>query len=368
MDTTLRPSDIVKQLKLYLPRYTDLFSVPVSVQSASAIADRTVRVTTTDTHTYQVGNPVIITAGLLNNSISGVEFRENDTIARFTTDQHDLTAPQKVNDVKTVTLSGFTNAAWNTTHSIQGISDRTHFDILVPTGEGIPVLTGSEVLYEDRPYGIKGVWNITAVTATTFDFEISPDIPVLPVNDITELACTIESRIYHAANFPRAKDIYTKNEQTVLFVVMDPVSISNDRKTTTDAVANLTSSNYRTLQMLQNINVVIFINTKNDIAGTQAQEKAYGELFEALLKTLFAFRKDNSKSRFLLIPTEHGQSDYNTEYYSHTYSWQLPQDINILDGFLDPQDVAFRDINEYNLPPFNPDNPATFRLRINLDS
>lgn len=372
---SLLPSDIIKHLRLYLPRFTDAFSVPIDVASAEVTAARTVKVTTNAAHTLQIGNTIVVTAGRLENDITGVEYRESDTIVRFTTGaEHDFTKPVKENDPNTVQLANFTDSIWNTTHTLTGIPDRTHFEIAVPNSEPIPTLNGNEIVYEDRPKSLKGTWGITSVPSTTeFTFDVSADTPELIVNPIDSLAGTQASEIFSAATMERAQAVYTDSSNVVgstemtLFIIMGDVDVSKDRHTNTDAVAGFYNGDEARLQTIHNFRTFVFIDTKNDLTGRQAQERAYGEIWEALLKSLFAYRKDNEKSQFLTVPIGHGIGQYNTAYYMHVYDWQLPQDIDQTFGFKDSQDVAFRDINRYNIPPFEPDNPATWRLQINLD-
>lgn len=370
MTVTVIPRTILRHLSLYLPRFTDLFSVTVDVLSATVIAPDTVQIITNTIHGLSIGNAIIATAGLLENNIVAVEYREDDTIARFTTDdEHDFTKPTKADDPDTIEIAGFTSAVWNTTHTLIGVPNRKTFEIAVPDSEPIPTLNGNELVYEDRPVGLKGVWSVdTAPSPTTFTFKVN-NVPPLPVNPIKDLAATSRIRMAAASDFARAQAAYTKESNISdawLYLIMNDLDVSKDRHTLNDSVASFYAQDEARLMLMQNFSTIVFFPTTGSLSGATAQETAYGNLYEYLLKVLYGFRADNRKSQFLTVSTGHGAGAYNTAYYVHSYEWQLPYYIDFSFGFADYQDVAFRDL-QYDIRLFDPDNPDPLELIVNLD-
>ena len=181
-------------------------------------------------------------------------------------------------------------------------------------------------------------------------------------------------RIGAAATFDRAEKAYTKIlpqesdgiRKNWLYVVMNDVDVSKDRHTMSDAVASFSNQDEGRLDILTNFSTYVFIDTTQSLTGARAQEIIYGELFDALLKTLFGFKEDNEKSRFLAVPTGHGQGGYNSAWYAQNYEWQMPQLIDWQSGFSDPQDVAGRDYCG-DLRPFVIENYESLELNINMD-
>jgi hypothetical protein len=367
---TLRPSDIVTHLWQYLPYHTILFSTLLDIDSAEVIFADVVNAETATPHGLVPGSVVVVVAGRLQNSIIGVELLQDDTIARFTTGaEHDFTAPISVNDLKTFSFFGFDDPAWNGTHDITNIPNRLTIETNVPDGATIPVvLSGGEGVYEDRHVGINGVWPVeTTPSDTQFTLRVS-GVPDLPINPIEGLTIQPRARIAAAADFARAEAAYTKDSSGLpwLYVVMGDVDISKDRHSLNDADATFLDQDVAKLLLLQNFSTVAFFDTTTSLTGATVQETIYGELYTALISTLYGMRKPTRLSSFRAISRGHGATVYNSAYYAQSFDWQLPQYITWEVGFVPPDDVAMRNI-DYTLLPFDADNPDGLELRLNLD-
>lgn len=365
----LKPTDLVLHLQENLPRFTNLFNDLLTVSSASVTAADTVAVVST-AHGLSVGNGVVFSGGTVENAISAVSLSDN--ILTFTTDnEHDLNAPAAPAIATTVTISGFTNAVYNTTHTLIGVPNRTKFQIALPTGETVaPTLNGNEVVDEDRSAGLKGIWEVaTTPDANNFTVTITdtPDLPLGPVNNLSVLSST---RIGAASDLARARQLYTQQtgpSKLWAFVIMGDVDVSKDRHTYNDATAGFTSQDFALLRLLQNFEVVVFFPINASLNAQAAQDLAYDTVFTALNNSLFLFGQSTSTViDYITVPNGHGGAlPDDTAVYEHLYDWQLPAAINYEEGVVTARDVAFRDIDA--IFELFGDEEAQMTANINLD-
>lgn len=359
------PSDIIKHIATVLPLYTDVFSVFVDVDYAEAIDSSTVRVHTNIPHGLIVGNSIIAKDGLLENKIISAELISNDMEILFETEyQHDLVMTYDDSFDKTIELDGFTETYYNTTHILRDVPSRTKIVIDHPDGGGLPILTGSEKLYEDRPYGINGnavISNI--VSANIFEYQVFGK-QTLPVNNIARLKVVESAWIGVVSGFERAKTVYTKlDAKACLYLIMTDLDASKDPRTLGLSTANFTQQDAAILELVQSFSTVIFLDTTDSLTGFSAQELIYGEIFNALMKTLYCYQQDNKGYR--MIFNGHGQTVYNSAFYAQSYDWQYPYLTDQYQGVDNFRNVAFRNIN-YDLDMLdNAGEPLA--LRINLD-
>lgn len=368
----LTPNKIVAHLQTYLPASTDVFTEFITVNTGTVTGGNVLNVNAPN-HGLSVDTPIVVKQGRFNIPIVSVTLTADDQLLFETEVDHDQNYPDpNIYGKRFVTLSGFTNNAYNTTHELMDVPNRENFLIDLPEGEtGAPSLTGNEFLVEFRTAGITGLHTVdTIVNADNFTI-VFDGFPEFPNEEIENLQIARRVRVAAAADYERAKAIYTKypSNENWLFVIMLDVDVSKDRYTLGDADAGFTAQDYNLLNLLQNFATTCFIGTHDELSGSVAQEKAYGEVFEALLKTLYGFTEINQGSAipFVPIPRGHGpaEAQYNSAYYPHAYEWQLPITIDYSDGFTDYAHVAFRDISmSWNN---NRDIQAKLLANIDLD-
>lgn len=372
------PSNILSHLITFVPFFTDLFSVLLNVLFVTVGGNpRQLRITVIN-HGLDVGDSVLITEGLLLNSIISIAAEGTSQVRFRTNEEHDLVSPNesRIDEPFTVRLIGFTDSNWNDTFDLQYVPNRRHFVIDYPSGvTTLPTLNGSEKLIEDRNLGIKGVNIIdTIVNQHSFTVAIPDNYPDLPTNNsVLNFKVLRNVRMANVTSIERAREIYTRQNPSAIwgFLIMGDVTTSKDRHTLNDATAGFTNQDLALLRFLQDFSFVVFIPTDTELTGTDAQDLAYREIFNALLNTLYAYTfntidSSDSLVNYLTICTGHGPiSLNNTAWYEHAYEWQLPSVIDFESGFLQVQDVAFRDIllSLYN----NRDINAELSININLD-
>lgn len=364
------PSQIINHLKLYLPRFTDLFTEYMVVESAISSFQKEIFVTVTN-HGLNTGDKVIITNGTVVNTLD-LAVKNNGTVTFTCRDEHDFIKPKFINDDKYLTLAGFSgsDSVWNGQHEIIDIPNRTKFTINLPTGvTTAPSLTFDQYLIEDRVLGVKGLYEITKSNDNLFKYRLG-DVPEIPLGVIQNMEIVKGFRITGASDFERAKESYTKygNNKLWLFLIMDSVDPSKDRYTADDSLLDATNQDFNLLRLIQNFGTWVFFPTKNDRFGVNAQELAYGEVFNALVSTLYAFRLENENNviPYKIVSAGHSPGVYNTAFYTHIFDWQQNDALTYENsGLQDLTSVAFRDIEStWNL---KADDMAQLQLNINLD-
>ena len=361
---SLTPNEVVFHLQKYLPSVSARFSDQIIGTAAAVGATVTVSATA---HGLSVADSIVVSGGVFSNLLVDVVDNGDGTV-RFETDQeHDLTEPKFHADPTELTLDGF-GSVWDGAHNIVAVPNRKYFEIAFPAGETVLPALSTEILVEPRSAGILGDQVIATVPdADTFTFEVA-GVPLLPTGSITGFTASSRMRIFGAADFKRATDLYNKQveDDHALFVVMGDVTVSKDRNTSNDAIGAFAAQNFQKQTNLNNFSTVVFIPTKEDIAGNEAQQAAYGEIYRALLSVLygFQFEDDETALTYVTVSAGHGAGEHNTAYYVHVYDWQRPDVISAAQGFnLDP-DVAFRDIDT-TLDNFgDPEAPLPFSTNL----
>ena len=363
----ITPSQLTRHIKTYLPIFTDKFTQSLTVDSAS-VSILNVLTVSSVAHGLSVGDEIVLTGGFVRNPLSASAL-EGTTQVKFTTKyDNDQTQPQLPKDQQTLELAGFTggDTVWNGEHTIIGIPNRRNFIIDLPAGETVaPTVDESQYLIESV---FKGVYTVaTTPDADTLTIDLS-DNPTLPPGTVDSLGIIIGFNICACADFDRAVAIYTAQQapSAYLFVIMTDGDVSKDRHTFSDALANFTAGDEARLDALRNFSTVVFFPTDDDTSGVDAQDLAYDSVYSALLATLFGYRdNDDSAIQFMAVPKGDGPARYNTAYYAHGYDWQMPTVLTFENGFLQDNNVAFRDIAA-TFKLFN-DAQAEMSVNINLD-
>lgn len=365
---SLTPNEIVSHLQKYLPTYSDKFATQLT---GTASANGTTVTVNVVNHGLSVNDPFVVSSGVFENELIDVVDNGDGTVRFETAQEHDLTEPQQYADPTQLTLVDFTSGDedWNGSFDIVAIPNRKFFEIAFPSGVTILPTLGDGKLQEPRSAGIVGNQTVATVIDTdNFTFEVT-DVPSLPTGEITGFKASALLRIFGAANIDRAEALYNKQlkDEYALFVIMGDVDVSKDRETSNDATAAFTPQNFQKLTVLNNFSTVVFFPTKDDIAGNDAQQDAYGDIYQALLAVLYGFQFDDETSAltYVTVSTGHGAGIYNSAFYTHVYDWQRPDVISAAQGFALTPETAFRDIG-LTLEN-NGDPEAILTAGINLD-
>lgn len=362
----IEPNDIILHLQSFLPAFTNLFS---NILTATATVSGTTVTVISIAHGLSVSETITVGGGEFENAISAVVDNGDGTLRFTTSEDHDLTAPKNFGDEKNLTLDGI-GSPWDGSHKIVMIPNRRTFEIEFPVGETVPPSIATAILVEDRAAGIIGLQIVaTVLDVDTFTFIVS-GVPNFPTGIIRNLSVIFSIRIAGAENIERAEAFYTAQTSgdAWLFLIMTDAFASKDRDSLNDGVATFTKQNIGKQTILQNFSVVVFLATDaGDPAGQVAQNKFYGEIFRALVSTMYGFFFDDpdTAEKYVTVTDGHGPGIETTAYTTHVYDWQIPTVITFENGFLLEPDVAFRDIVStwFN----NSDEEAVMDLNIDLD-
>ena len=355
----MRLLDVVTQIALILPRYTDLFSNLLTISSISS-SGGTATITTTAAHDLSTGDPVTISNVLTRTPISSIS-QSGLVFTIQTSVDHDLTSTWPDHD--TVDFEGFTSSLWNDSFTLLSVPNRRVFTI--QSTNTLPTLNGNEVLLENRVDGVNGIYQATVTAPTAFT--ISGDFI-----DSVYSGGTVGSkvRVYGAITLERAMEQYTGQPTSDLWcmVVMNDAEVSKDRSTFSDAIATKVTGDDLRLRVLDGFTVTFIKNTGPDITANNAVDLFRHDLFLPLLKSVYGVRFDTGLSGgddFKTILSAHGVSLYNKATLAYTYDFEVVMDITADDAVHEGDTRAFRDV-DYTLQ-MGGDDTTDMTIGINLD-
>ena len=335
----MKLTEVVTQLQLVLPKFTDLFSntlVITSITSSSNIAT----ITTSTAHGLSNNQAATISDVAQDNVIDSVT--QDGLVFTFTTENnHDSTFGYV--GYENVTFGGFDDTDWNTTHKLLAVVDRKTFK--VQSTFTIPTLNATNFLSEIRIDGVNGRFAVTVVDTTNFTISGT-------FLDGIYRSGTVKTavRIFGSATIDRAVESYTKQNVNDLWLIvaMNDAIVSKNRTTYNDAVATIANGQDIRIRLVDGFSVFIIKNTKNDIAAVDALDIARHDLLNPLTKSLYGARFSTGLTGlgdFVAILTGHNFVEYNRAILVYQYNFEFTTDLTLEDA-VDPLDTkAFSDID-----------------------
>ncbi len=355
----MKAYDIINQLFVSLPSQTSLFSDSVSITSLSKVGT-TVTAVSTAPHGLTTGKYVYIGGASRKTPVSTLT-SSNGVATAATSVAHDLTEKW----VTDVTLIGADQPQYNSSHALLSVPNRYTFTFTVNSGITTPA-TGTISLLEPLRRGFNGWYQITVINTTTFTYT-SED--TYTANAYGTMYALTSPRISGALTLNKAVDCYSKFGQNKLwaFVVMGDAVASKDRHSYQDAIASHTTGSTFRQQILNNIDIYVFVPTKDSLSG-RAERDTISDVAKYLYKCLLG---RTYPTGFVDEPTavlhflRHGVQIWNHQFYVHKFSFEAMTDITKND-VVDPDYTrAFRDIELDNK---NADyNNLIMQTNIDLD-
>lgn len=335
----MKLSDVVAQLQLILPKFSTLLSTSLPITSIVA-ASNVATVVTSSAHSLTAGDQVVLANVEVKTPITGVS--KDGLLYTFTTSPaHDLTLTWPPH--ATITLSGFTDGAWNDTFTLKSSPNRN--DFVIQSTNSLPSLNGNEVLHEVRTDGVNGRFAPTIVNTTTFTIAGS-----FLDGNYTGGSVNSEVRIAGAVTIERAIEQYTKQGLTDLwiFVTMHDAEVSKDRHSYSDATATRTVGDDIRTRLIDGFTITALKNATQDIAAVDAIDILRHDLLQPILKSVNGARFDtglDGDADFKSILTAHGLALYEKAYVGYNYDFEFVVEITAGDSVNIGDTRAFRDID-----------------------
>lgn len=333
----MRLVDVVNQLRLILPKYTDRFSNSLSIISMVA-SGGVLTITTAGEHGLSSNQLVTLSSVKTQTPISAVS--QDGLIFTFTTaSDHDLTYGWPEHD--TIELTGFTDTAWNGSFTLVSVPNRRNFKL--QSTNTVPALNTNEKLLEIRIDGVNGSYAAMPINSTTFS--VSGDF-----EDGTYIGGSVSRavRVAGSVDITRAISQYTAQGVTDLwgFVVMHDAEVSKNRHALSDATSTPTTGTALRERIIDGFSFYVVVNTSQDIAAEQAVDICRHELLTPVLKSVYGARFTtglSGETDFRTVLTGHGFASYNRAIYVHVYTFELSMDLTDQDAVDVVDTRAYRD-------------------------
>lgn len=351
----MKLTDIVVHLAAQLPHHTTKFHDILQYTSIAISSNGLVTVVTTLPHGLNTGSYITISNIKVKRKIIELTVDEVGVATVEVDTPHDLTRGWQ----STVEISGCTELVFNGNFPLIDVPNRRFFTFRLPEGETPNEATGENmVFHETLELGLEGAYTITVINETTFTFYMETDVDLGNFDGVIAR----KQRVMGCATIDRFIQLYEKhfNNQYFAVVVMDDGSISKDRRSLSDAIANTSiQSDFRSI-LLEPFRVYVFIPTEESLSGLEAIDECYEEIKLALYKTLNGYKFPSGlseRSDIGVQPVGHGMFDYNNAYYVHQYLFETNKEVTIEDSayytgnLIQPtrafRDLVFRQHNEY---------------------
>lgn len=331
--------DVVTQLQLLMPKYTVLLTDVTGISTIVA-SGGTATITTSSAHGLSTGQAAVLANIETETPITAVS--KSGNLYTFTTSPaHDLTYGWTEHE--TITLSGFTDGAWNAAFELKGVPNRNQF--VIQSTNSLPSLNSNEVLHEIRSDGVNGRHSITVSTTTVFTVTGS----FLDAN-YTGGTVNTNPRIAGAVTVERALEEYTKKPVTDLWLIvaMHDADISKDRHSMSDAAASRGHGDDIRTRMLDGFTIYAFVNTTGDIAGQDAVDLCRHTLLQPILRSVYGAIFDTglaASGDFKAVLTGHGLANYDRAVLVYSYSFETAVELTTGDSVQPGDTRAFRDID-----------------------
>ncbi len=346
--------DIVDRLSASVPKYTSGFSNSLAITSITVVGD-VATATTASAHGLIDGQNVSIIGAEAPVQIDTGTFLRTGSSAMFSTLQdHDLTLSQRdrASGGKTITISGANEAEFNGTFQLINVNNRR--DIIIAVDDsGSTTISGSPIV-EDASGGIfNGIYPVTNLTATTFDYTLSQSYPLPAAGTAT---AQVSLRILAVLDIEQyLRDVYTKQSlgDDYLVVQLGDVSQSKKRNEESDASDSTAGEYSYTPVLVQTFAVYIIQNVTDLLSAAPARDKVESEYVPAIFKSVLRaeFNTGFTYSQHRATFTGHGVFAFSDELgknkalYVHEVSFEQLAALDKIADCVGPDDnVALRDI------------------------
>jgi len=353
--------DIERHLRIHLPLHTTRFHSWIDVASyvsASGVAT----ITTAAAHGLTAGDEINIRDITFINPLIEIENQYDGTALASTTYPDDLTFvqnnPSITNLKTTVTIGGADNSEFNGTFDIVSTPDRRNFYFEFDA-DNPKYPNGSPYLEEPDLPILNGIFTVASVPDTT-TFTIAVEHPYAFTAPAGGRFYNLSDvRITGEISDQRAMEAYTRQSPNDywLFMVMEDVNVSKDRRITSDFTYRHEAGAYYQQETEEPLTAYMFIPATNTYTPVDAADEARNELKKALINALCAYFPDDLYYNPYngIYYTGDGFYLYNRALYVHQYNFAVTVDIVAEDCYI-PNSVAVHNIDGSFDIELEPDN------------
>ena len=322
-----KTSDIIKQLYLKIPQFTNLFTEEFSVTSLTR-SGTTITAITSVAHNLVTNQIINIVGAIAFTPITSIT-RIGKVATVITSQKHDLTFgfPGQEN----VLMSGVDQAEYNGSHKLLSVDSRTQFTFEV-SGNPVTPATGTMFLQEVFEQGYNGRVIVTVIDPTTFTYQTSKE-PFSPANGTILMRSS--ARISGAVAEEVAFNSYTAQQSNELwgYVIPQDRIANKDRHIENDAVALKTKGADPRQRYIQSFSFIVFVPTTNEMGAINARD-LMDDLFVILLKSVvgvFFSEGLTSPDQYGVVYVGDGFQAFNTAFYAHRFDFQVSGELTQCD-------------------------------------
>lgn len=348
----MKIADIVRQLSLSFPKYSDVLSVEISPIDSIFVSSTIVGqpsncyIVTSDIVGITAGMTILLQGCARNVELLGAGSIVKDIYTFYATSPHDLTLGYQ----EFVRLTGIDQPEWNGSFPLIDVPSETTFT--VESTNDPPIIAADKAFLLDAVSPIKGIDGFRVVDQVVApNNEIVIKVPSsVPEGPFTPGTIIRSMRISGAVDIARALEQYTKQNTTDIwaFVVPNDVDVSKDMHTYSDATATRTTSDEFRLRAIDGFTIYLVKSTTTDMAAVEAVDLFRHDLLLPILKSVAGIKFPSGLTNttdFRTILRGHGVASYNRAYVVYAYDFEQPADIVNDDVAWEGDTVAFRDID-----------------------
>jgi len=358
----MKAQDIVKQLWLVLPRYTNLFSDNIAITSLTRSSAIVTAVTSVD-HGLSTGAYVYISGAITPITINSLTQSGNIATA-ITNSNHDYTQGYQ----ETVNITGADQSQYNGSHPLLTVPNRRTFTFSITGNPESPAAGTLIQTIQNIKHGYNGLYQITKIDDKTFTYQITslPESPALGT-----IYAQANIRVTGANSIQRATEMYTKQGEGQLyaFVVLDNITASKDRYTFNDGTKTSTVGADFRQRIIEPFSIYVFTPTTREVGGLNARDLMQdlaSPIFKSILRCHFPsiFADD---TEFKIGFVGHQFIEYSPAYYIHEFKFENQFDLCYDDTIDDDDSVAFRDIDLKFNSYLNEQHNLIMQTNVDLD-
>lgn len=338
----MKLSEIVYQLALRVPQFTQKLSEILTTSSVNANAG-VVTVVTPTAHGFTTGNVILVNNVEVLHTVASTSVQNGQVYFVLNSD-HDLTE----NFDFTVQLSGANQSAYNGVFPVVRVPNRRTFSISLPSGQ-TTAPTGTLLFHEFPEMGYNAPYPVTVVNPTTFTFTFNTSI----TQSNMHLTIARGQRILGVPDLERAYELYTTKQMNkyYAFVAMEIATVSKDRNIYNDSLQSLAATTDLRQLLIEPFSVYVFTPTTENMSAVPQIDDCYTEIRNALIKSIVGLKLDTDlwaspySGAYL---TGHGLIAYTKNLYIHQYRFETTKEITFNDSsaadYNNNPSRAFRDI------------------------